>query len=251
MNPVLLYERIFTAAQITADQEASGFPDDNLANLQTFKRWKATSSANQNITFNIGSSVSADAIGIAAHNLGTITADILVQYWTGSAWATPGGTAVVSITSDKPYLGLFTSQAATQFRLVLTNMSAVPEIGVILLGDRLTMEKPIAAGWDPTAERTEITAQESKTGVLLQNEVRFREQNLQATIKRLTDTWYRANFLPAWNSHLHKGDPFFFSWDHSLFPGDTMFVRVADPSVNAPYDPVRRNLSLQLRGLVT
>lgn len=248
MNPVILYERIFTAAQITADQEASGFPDDNLASLQTFKRWKATSNANQNITFNIGSSVSADAIGIAGHNLGTITANILLQYWTGSAWATAMGTT--GITSNKPFLGLFSTQTATQFRLVMSSLDAVPEIGVILLGDRLTMEKPIAAGWDPTAERTELTAHDSSTGNFLQSEVRYREANLQAQIKRITDSWYRANFLPAWDAHLHKGDPFFFSWDHTAFPGDTVFARVTDPSINAPYDPVRRNLTLALRSLV-
>jgi len=247
MNPVILYERIFTAAEITADQEASGFPDDQLANLQPYKRWKGTSSANQLITFNLGAAASADAFGIAGHNLGTIGADVIMQYWNGSTWV--NAATLYQPTSDISIFRLFTTQTSDQWRLSLTSMSGTPEIGVIRLGDRLTMEKPLSGTWDPNHQRTEFSSNISKGGNLLQNEVRFRETVQRAEFRRLTDTWYRATFLPAWNAHLYRADPFFFAWDYDRFPDEVGFLRVSSAELSAPYDPVRRPLSLILEGL--
>jgi len=248
-NPVIHYKNIFTAAQITADQEAAGYPDDRLVDLRPYMRWKGTSSANQNITFNIGFSKSADAIGICGHNLGTAGATVLVQYWTGAAWSSASGPVLA--TNDKPILMLFTTQAGTQWRVALTGMTATPEIGVIMLGDLLTMEKPIHGTWDPDSQTTQAEGHLSKTGELLQATVRFHEYNLSAEFARLSKAWADTNLIPFWENHGRQLKPFFFSRDPTSFPEDLRFVRVTDaPQLTLPYDPIRRTWQLSMRGVL-
>lgn len=247
MNPVILYNNIFIASEITADQEASGYPDDNLADLRTYLRWKATSSANQYITFTLGSSHAADAIGFAGHNLGTIGASVTIQYYSGS-WLT--ALSIGTMANDKPYVGLFTSQSSSQWRIALTAMSGTPEIGVIILGSRLTMEKGLAEGWDPDNQQTETEGVVAKSGELLQANVRFHEYLLSAEFRRLTPNWVESNLLPAWENHLGLMKPFFFSWEPASHSDEVRFVHVTDkPSLQLPYDPIRRSFRLSMRGV--
>lgn len=244
MNPVILYDSIFLGSEVAADQEATGFDDDNIADLRPWKRWKGTSSANQNIDITLSGSAAADAIGFAGHNLGTASANLLLQY-DDSGWNT---VLNENFLDDKPKLFLFNSQSSDKWRLVLSTMTDTPEIGVLIVGPRLTMETALRGAWNPNADRAEVVRQNSQTGNLLQKIVRFREQNLVAQFRPLTDTWFRANIIPAWE-HLHK-DPFFFAWDYDRFPNEIHFGDNPNPSLDAAYDPVRRIFRLPIRALV-
>lgn len=64
---------------ITASGEAAGFPAINVNDPATWSSWKADGS-NGWIKYDLGGATSIDAIGIAAHTLGSSGATALVQY---------------------------------------------------------------------------------------------------------------------------------------------------------------------------
>lgn len=249
MKPVILWNNIFTAAQVSADSQDANFPDDNLANLRPYRRWKSLVSTNQFITFNVGGSKAADAIAMSGHNLGTIGASVTVQYWTGGAWATVGGLGTTLISSDKTLMLPFTSQAATQWRISLTGMTGIPEIGVIMLGARLTMERYLSSGFDPDAQTTHLEAAISQSGNMLGASVRYRERQLSAKFEHLTPSFVATYCVTMWEQHVGLGKPFFFAWDLGNYPTAVYLVNVMDPSLRAPYDPVRRSLQLDMRAV--
>jgi len=253
-KPVILWNSILPLGTLAADDTAAGYDVLNLKDFRTHTFWKGATAANKFITLSgLSPAQTVDAIGIVGHNLGTITADVIVQYWNGSTWLNltlevlPGWP--YQPTDDKPILLLLNSQSATQFRFSLSSLSAAPQIAVVLLGTRLTMEQWLSGGWDPSGRRTVAEGMDSQTGNFLGATVRYQEIALAPQFERLTPTWVAANLMPFWDDHVSLLKPFFWAWEPSDHPTEVYWVRVADnQALSLPFDPDLRSFNLQLKG---
>ena len=246
-KPVLLYDNLLEDGTLVATDTAAGYDVDNLKDRRTFTRWKAASSGTKEIEITLGSTKTADAVAIVGHNLNTVGATVTVQRFV-SGWVDMFTPETPS--SDKAYLKLFTSASDTAWRIQIVSPSGVPEIGVILLGDRLTFERWLSGSFDPTPEAMNVETAESKAGHLLGVTSRNNPIQVSAQFQRLTDSWVRNTFDPAWDEHLKLGKPFAWGWDKTNNAGDVYYLRMADGSVKAaPYDPVRRSLTLNMKGI--
>lgn len=248
MKPVILWNNIFTASQIAVTSEASGFPKENLVGLRPYKRWRGTSSIDHGISITLASSKAADSVGLVGHNLGSIGATVAIQGWISGAFQT---LATAQPTTNKAMVILFNSQTLQNWRLYLTTLSGAPEIGSMILGPRLTMEKYLQSGFDPDAQTTYAESSVSQSANLLGTVVRYRERNVQARFQSLTPAWVDANLKSAWEGALGIGQPFFWAWEMDLHPTEVYFMSCRPPvSLGLPYDPVRRSFSLDMKGPV-
>lgn len=251
-KPVFLYDNILEDGTLAADDTAAGYSVNDIKDRRVFKLWKGNTSAGKSVTLSgLSPAQSANTLFIINHNFGTIGADIVLQYWDGAAWqnVTPDvGGWPVSPSSDAMILLTFAAQSATQWRLNMSSMSAAPQIGVLLLGTRLTMEKYLD-GFDPNNETAQNDATTSKSGHTLGVTRSVSPYTKDLTFQNCTDAWVRANWDPAWNV-IKLGDMFVLAWDITNHPSDLYYVRVPDGHTrSSAYNPFRRTIQLSVEGI--
>ena len=209
----ILYENKLTAAS-TTDAEAALVPN-------TWERWFDASGTMQE-TFQPPSSVVCNAIGIAAHNLGTKGSTVTVETApTVAGTFTVRGEATPS--NDKPLLFLFDDvDDVEDVRITVTN-GTDREIGIVYAGNVLVMQQALFGGHSPIclSSKTEYRNAISDTGQFLGRKIRRKGQVSSFQWENLTDTWYRENFQPFVESA--KTKPFFIQWRPDYFESDVAF----------------------------
>ena len=251
-KPILLYDNRFNDGTLTATDTASGYDVLNIKDLRTYTFWKAASAGTKHITVYCGSSKSADALGIVGHNLFSANATVSVEYSATGAWAGEELVALAGFTpsDDKAFLKIFTSQSARYWRIKIVTASVAAYLAVLILGVKLTFERFLQAEFDPTPEKIESESKKSKTGNLLGSTVNFISRTIKASWKYLTPSWIDSTFKPAWDNHLSQLKPFFWAWDITNHSNEIFFVKISDDfSLSMPYDPIRRNLTLEMEGV--
>jgi hypothetical protein len=215
-NPRIGWHSIVTAANLSADEEATNYPVTNLANQQTFPkaRWKGTTTAEQYVTV-VEAATGVDYWGIASHNLGTTGATIQLEGSNdGSTW-TPVGTEV-SPGEDKALMVVFEAVSYLQWRLHITPGSAAPEIGIFNLGTVLTMQRSIFVGHTPMpfGIRRTVVVGASEDGHNMGMRTRREFLETGADFKNLTQGWVRSHLKPFLDASAELW--FFWAWR----PGD-------------------------------
>lgn len=249
-KPVILYDNRLNDGTPTATDTASGYDVLNLRDYRTYTYWKAANATGiKYVTVDCGTPKSADALGIVGHNLNTVGATISVESSPdNSVWTER--LAGFTPSNDKALLKLFTSASARYWRLKITGMSAAPFMAILVIGSRFTFERYLKSPFDPDAEKVEAKAVRSKGGHVLGVAIAFYERNIQAEWSRLTPSWIKNTFIPAWTGHLSKCLPFFWAWEPTDHSDEVYYVALPpDASLRMPYDPVRRSLSLDMVGV--
>ena len=251
MNPIILFDNILTEGTLTATSTASGYDVDNLKDYRVYTKWKAAGTTNQYLSWNMGgiakvraqtgwyiklqnnallgaitgSVDTADAIGIVNHNLGTIGAQIDVQYYESGAWNT---VLTLNPTTDNAILSTFTSHTSGDWRIKLSGMSAAPEIGVMFLGVHLSFPWPPEAPVSPVREGIKSKTEISNTGNLLGTNLAFNPKTINHRFTNLTRTWFTTYYEPFWNNHAKLIYPFFYAWDLTNRPNDVFYGYIDD-----------------------
>ena len=250
---ILLFDNRCTDASFVATSEASGFPIENAIDLRIYKFWKATSTATQYLTIDCEAVKSADTLGIMGHNL--FTADSLISVWSSSngSWAGEQIERLAGFTpgDDTAVLKTFASASARYWRVKIDSNAVAPYIAVIMLGERLTMEKYIAGdSFDPAPERSVMQSNINAVGNHLGTIIERVELRISVEFRNLTDSWVVSTFRPAWDDYISLRKPCFWVWDITNHPDEVYLVRIADNfRLSMPYTPTRRSLSLQFRAL--
>ena len=230
-NAIILYKNVFIdgTGNPAATSVESGFDALNIADLKGYTYWGADGhTLPQYITVDYGSNVSADALGIFSHNLGTLGLSLSVEVSDDD----PEGSSGVAITEalapftpsdDKAILKTFTEQTGRWWRLkidgALDSADDNPFIGVLSIGLKMLFPNAQQSKIRVRDERQRNEVTRSGTGQHLGSVQKYIEQKPVAKIPLLTNTWFDANFLPFWDEYSSLAKPFFFAPDIDAEPG--------------------------------
>ncbi len=147
-NPIIGYQNLVTAANISSTTENPDFPATNLANPSTSLKWVGDASppADEYITIEVNADEEIDYVGIGRHNFGTaqITvsiegladADALPQVWDEIVQETIPA-------NDQPLILRFTPAGYASLRIRLQPGLADPTAAVVYVGKLLVLQRRI------------------------------------------------------------------------------------------------------------
>ena len=232
----ILYNNLLSAAGST--------DADAVLIANTWERWTSASGTMQD-TFQPSGSVAMNAIGIAAHNLGTKGSEIVIETapTVAGTWTERGR---LSPTDDKPILFQFdTVDDVEDVRITVTG-GTDREIGVVYGGNVLIMQQAIYGGHSPVnlSSKTEYRNSMSDTGQFLGRKIRRKGQVSTFDWENLTDDWYRETFQPFVESA--KVAPFFIQWRPDYWQEEVAFGYTTGDIVPSNQGGVTRLVSVSL-----
>lgn len=228
-NPIIGYNNLVTAANVSATSAASGSPVSNLALKSTILRWQAAAASpavDQYLTFDLQTNELVDYIAIARHNLFTaqcaISVEILDTSVSPQVWTEVVSPSIPS--SDGPLLFRFTPQGIEQIRLRIQPGSTEPYIAVVYSGVLLVLQRRIYVDHTPINmnEQQSIANHRSISGDFLGRVILSERNATQIVMSNLTPAWYRTYMEPF--RVFAKQSPFFFAWRPSSYPSEIGFV---------------------------
>lgn len=195
-----------------------------------------------------------DGLGIMGHNLYTASASIKVESSDDAEADISSWTESLASFNPSDNTALFKSIDAVgpqrAWRIEIITVNIVPFMAVLILGERLTMERFIVNDFDPAPEAPHAQTIRSEAGNHLGTTIDNTVHNIQAEFKSITDAWYNSIFYPAWNIHIGQLKPFFWIWDLTNHPDEVFYVKVPDRfQLRAPFSPIRRTLTLSMESI--
>ena len=198
--------------------------------------------------------IDPDGLGIIGHNFYTARAGIKVESSNDATEAISSWTerlASFNASNDDAFFKAVTAVGAQRaWRIELITPDIAPFVAVLLLGERLTMERYIMNDYDPAPEAPEAETTRNQIGNHLGTTISNVERSLIAEFQGVTDAWYLATFKPAWDVHIGLHKPYLWIWDLTNHPAEVFYVKIPDSyRLRAPFTPVRRTLVLNHEGI--
>jgi hypothetical protein len=225
-GPAILYDNVLSGASFAAsDAVTAGYAAANVATTSTFDAWSPVLfRGGLYATLPVARSV--EMIGIAAHNLNTLGADLIVDYSatdTG-AWVTLCTFPVANLAAGGTEAAgrLFAPVIAKRLRFyAVSPTEAKPIIGVIFAGMRLNIPAYIVPPYVKSRDAAQVSLSPS---------VSLGGQYLGGTQKRL-GLYQEVSFSPVprdfaesdlqtFASYYNSGTPFFWAGSPSLMGAD-------------------------------
>ena len=248
--PVFGYSNYVTSANITATNEAAGYPASNLGNVSTASFWKASSAVQQYLTATINPAQVVDYVGIARHNFSTagIAVSVETQEGSGDPWV-----EVIApfIPSDNAALILrFIAQYAFGVRVKLAAGSAAAQAAVMYAGKLLTSTQRVYVGHSPITlnRRVEVVTGMSESGNYLGRIITGSNLSTAISLTHFKPDWYREYFDPFVVAA--QTTPFFFAWRPLQYPNETSFAWLTnDPQPSNMMSNGMMQVSLEMNGV--
>ena len=154
----MIYDSAFDDNTIAASTEDASYLAGNLQNIHLTQVWRSTDASAQSIVIDAGSgsTITADSIVIAAHNL-SASAEVIFQMHTANSWDTPDLSATVTW-REGIIVWYFTSTAKRYARFYFhdpTNTDEYIEAGRLAMGAYLAIDPASLSEFDITNERTD------------------------------------------------------------------------------------------------
>lgn len=233
--PIVGYDNVVVAENLTSTTAASGFPVTNLANPSTNLVWKGVDGGgDEYVTVQV--QAEADYLAIARHNLFTVGATLSLEYESApSTWTELVQAFVPS--NNRPLIFRFARAEYSAIRLRIQSATADPSIAVMYIGAILTLERKVYVGHTPAALARQVNAVNamSESGNFLGRIVLSEMNGSQVSMSNLTPAWVRASLDPFFLSA--QEEPFFFAWRPHDYPDDVSFAWMTDspqPSNQSP-----------------
>jgi hypothetical protein len=233
-NPLIGYQTLVTAGNVTATTQDADWPASNLANPSTFLKWKADPGspvADEYLTVTPDSAEDIDYVGIAGHNFGSGQMPVSIEYLDETA-SPPDWVELITETllpDDGPVLFRFTPQPFTQIRVrIQPSLAAVPVspavAAVLYVGKLLVLQRRIYVGHTPIpyGRRLNVANHRSISGAFLGRIVLSETTETSVDLQALTPAWYREYFEPFLVAA--KEIPFFFAWRPGAYPREVGFA---------------------------
>lgn len=249
-TPLIGYDDIVTAANVSSTTALAGFPISNVGNSATHLIWRAAVNTGAEVITITGDGVKVlDYIGIAAHNLGSNNIPITIV----NSGDSPGAVLVASTTlpDDKPAIFRFAPGAYSQIQISLDLSfvpdDGIPQIAVIYCGKLLVLERGIKVDVVhvalPYGRKTSIVNGMSESGNFLGRIVLAESRASRAEFFAFTPEFYRASIDPFLVAA--QQNPFFWAWaplDYPLETGFAWLTTDAQPETS----PDHRHVALAL-----
>lgn len=219
------YRTIATADNVIGSTETAGFPAVAAVNPTTYDYWLPTALPAV-WTVDYGEAVDVDYVGIAAHNFADNGVSVNVEYSTdGVSWTSVALTAFADV---RPAFLMFEKTFARYWRVTFDG-SVMPKIGVIYIGELMTMQRPFYGGHTPITlgRRTEFVGSMSDGGQLMGTSIIRKGVGTSFEWQHLTAAWVRQTFDPFIKA-TRGAKPFFISWNPLQFPREVGYVQVME-----------------------
>lgn len=202
------------SASISGD---SGFPLNNVLSGQTFERYKSTSSGTTTITADLGSTKSANYLGIVGKNV----VGIFLQYSLDNVTYIP--VENFSDATKKAKLLLFSAISARYWRIIVIGEGSDFDIANIKIGTSLDMTQLIYSGHSPvTLSRiTAFNPNISEGGEFIGRSRQRQGFSTTYNYNNLDPAWYRSNFDPF--VEYARTGTYYISWRPSDYPLEVVY----------------------------
>jgi len=246
-EPNILWRNVLLDGPVTVSSAAAGGAGANAFDGSTADFWVPTSLP-ASLSLDLVNPAYANALGMAAHTLGSNSATLIIEYLDGAAWTE---LATVVPADDTPFMVFFSLTLADQYRVRITGACDVPVVGVVMIGHTTVVPGGVDLPHTPLnlVEETEMLSGLSRRGQFLKNRVvrRGGETSIQFIVQTPDDV---ETYLEAFVEHYNIGDAFFFATAPSVFPRDMGLCWRPDGarSIQPTYrDPVFMMMSMQVR----
>lgn len=251
--PLIAWQNLVTAANVTATSEDAAYPASNLGNPATTSQqgWRSTSTGTQYLTVDLDTDEEVDFVAFARHNFGSGQTIVSVEGTVDdSTW-----TELVEPflpADDAPLLMLYTAQGLLKVRAKLVPSGTAPRAAVMSAGKSLRMERglqphtPIGMG----RQKTRVPG-ESESGDYLGSIVTNSRLTASAQFNYLTPAWVRA-YLDDFCDFASNGRPFFFAWAPESYPTEVGYVWAqGDVKPETVHIAGYMNFSMNLMGIAS
>lgn len=233
-HPVLCWQNVAQAANVSTTTEEVDYPASHLANPSTNLSWMgivASPAVDEYITVTLAGEEPIDYVAVARHNFGSagIAASVEVLLSGSSPDDWDEVVAPITPTDDAPLILRFVSQEGSPFpiealRLRLQPGSEAPEAAVLFVGKSLVFERGVIGDFTPLpmGRIANVVTGRSEMGDFLGRIVTGSHLESSARFAQLTPTWVRE-YLDPFLAVQHE-QPFFFAWQPEDFPSEVGFA---------------------------
>jgi hypothetical protein len=227
-SPIIGYENLVTASNVTATTEDQDYPASNLANPSTSLLWRSAAgspSSPEYITVILDTEEQVDYLAIARHNFGTGFTPVSVEGLSSADGSPLDWFELVSaqlLPNNGPVIFRFTKQSLYAVRLkiheAVGSVSLIPELAVMYVGELLSLQRRIYVGHTPfpLAREIQVANHRSVSGAFLGRIVLSSTRKTGVSLQNLTPSWYRLYFDPFLIAA--QEIPFFFAWRPGDYP---------------------------------
>ena len=249
--PLVLWDNLLLGATVTASTEATDSEVENLLTDSTFDFWKPETTSGT-VTATFASTTTASAVGIAAHNLGSLGATIAIRKGTTTLFT-------VTPTDDTPMLILFSSNtfgasSTTRFSIEITGASSAFSIGNLFFGVPLVFETGILGGYTPLwmAETIELLQNTSLGGQFFQNRIIRKSADTSVNLNILDRAFIEGATFQGFRNHYNSGKTFFWAAGPSVFEEDVAYARRSSSEMKPTFQDngIFYNVGLDLEAYV-
>jgi hypothetical protein len=230
--PTVLYDSLL-ARSVLSGPVGAGMAYANILGPQTYDYW-GPGAATGILTATLGAAETCNAIGVAAHNLGTTGAVVTFQ---SSPDLVSGFTNIRTVTAadDDPFLVLFPDRLGQRWRINITaSASGLPVIGIAMFGQKLALPGAVQPPYVPLnkAARIDLMNNVSLGGHYLGAAAYRGARQSDVEVAPLPRLFVDGAFTP-FARHFDKGGTFFFAGAPAYMPDDVGYCWRADGASEA------------------
>jgi hypothetical protein len=246
-NPRIGWHNLVRFDNIFSDEELVDEPSRNVANPVTYLRWRAETTAVQQLQVVLDEAEDVDYFAFAKHNFGSSGATFKFQKSSnGTDWTDV--TALTGVNTDKVYIREFPTEFASYFRLLITPGTVPPSIGILYVGRILALQRRIYVGHTPLpyGRKWEISTGLSERGEFLGRTKRREFLESSVDMRNIKPDWYRTYMEPFVEAAAVT--PFFWAWRPGDYPLETGYAWVMGditPSNERPNGMMQFSFAMQ------
>lgn len=247
--PALYYDNRLADAALVASSTASGFAAANVTDWRPYTWWQPTALP-ATLTVDCGSARAADYALIWGHTLFTAGCTLEVRGSTDNFAGSNVLVASITPTSNDPFLLLFGSVSYRYWRIRITGAATMPALAIAAIGAALNLPVGLPEGFDPIGRKVEGQSNRNENGQPLGRVVQFETWTESLKLQKVSWSWIRATWLPAWRAHL-RSSPFVFAWDPGPYATELRLVTAGEQFTTPHQAGSRADLTVELKGVVS
>ena len=224
-RPMVLWDNYlsYSTTTLTASSTATGTLVGNVATESTYDYWQGASTGAY-ITIDLGSAKTINSLGIVAHNIGSMTASVYLQYSDDNITYT-SITSTMSPSDDTPILAIFADATHRYWRIRLSGGTSAPILGPCLLGDRFVFPGGVMPPYTPIWQAQNVELLQAKTlgGQFVGNRVLRKGAETAISLVSVSKTFAESTIQP-FKEWYNAGHAFLWASGPSVFTNDVGYV---------------------------
>jgi hypothetical protein len=231
-KPKFFYDNRLADATVAASTTAAGYAALNVVDWRPYTWWKPTALP-ATLTVDCGSAKAADYALCYGHDLFTQGCTFEVRGSTDNFGASNVLVATVTPADNNPFILTFGSVSYRYWRVRITGAATMPSLAIAAIGAVLDLYTYLPQGFDPIGAALQGQSNRNENGQPLGRAITYRLWKQSVKVERVTWTWLRSTFMPAYTAHF-RSKPFVFAWEATLYPADLKLVTMGD-ALSSPH----------------